>query len=89
MFGSLVPGVGDCQAAVEEHEEDADDSKKHEDNQSSLAKLYQQINVVFIACKERKIIKCSATDSMFMKNNISYIQVNNRNHIYSSELLSL
>ena len=45
----LLPGHGDCQAAVEEHEEDAGDGKDHEDHQGSLTKCDQQMNIVFIS----------------------------------------
>ena len=45
----LLPSLGNTKAAADEHEENADNSKDHEDYQSSMAKLYQQENVIFIA----------------------------------------
>ena len=48
-FVYLLFGHGDCQAAVEEHEEDADDGKDHKDHQGSLAKFDQEMNVILIA----------------------------------------
>ena len=48
-FICLLFGHGDCQAAVEEHEEDADDGKDHEDHQSSLPEFDEKENVILIA----------------------------------------
>jgi hypothetical protein len=36
----LLSGLDDSQTAAEDDEENADDCKNHEDDQSSLAKLY-------------------------------------------------
>ena len=38
-FDFLILGHVDCQAAVEEHGDDADDGKDHEDHQGSLTKF--------------------------------------------------
>ena len=46
-----LPGDRNTLAAAENHEDDADNSKDHEDDKSSMAKLYKQINIIFIACK--------------------------------------
>ena len=44
----LLPSLGSTETAGDEDEENADNSKDHEDYQSSMAKLYQQENIVFI-----------------------------------------
>ena len=48
-FVCLLFAHGDCQAAVEEHEEDAGDGKDHEDHQSSLPEFDEKENVILIA----------------------------------------
>ena len=47
--GCFLLILGDGHAAVDDDEENADDGKDDKDDQSSLAKIYQQMNIIFIA----------------------------------------
>ena len=49
ICGCPLPTLRNTETAPDNHEENADNSKDHEDYQSSMTKLYQQENVVFIA----------------------------------------
>ena len=49
VCGCLLHTLGNTEAAADYDEDNTDNSKDHEDYQSSMAKLYQQENIVFIA----------------------------------------
>ena len=49
VCGCLLSTLGNTEAAADYDEDNTDNSKDHEDYQSSMAKLYQQENIIFIA----------------------------------------
>ena len=51
VCGCLLSTLGNTEAAADYDEDNTDNSKDHEDYQSSMTKLYQQEYVVFIAWK--------------------------------------
>jgi hypothetical protein len=49
--GCFLLNLGDAHAAVNDDEENDDDGEDDKDDKSSLAKIYQQMNILFIACR--------------------------------------